>query len=137
MIPRTLIEQIEGLLKEQKECGCLNYRAVGRIVGVNRRTVKKVAKGHYRRRLEYQQEKAEREAELIGPVQRCPGCGRKIAMPCRACPLERIQQHRPKMRASDVSIDREPPPGLDLKEPHRRRYEEVRHRRLRGRSRDV
>ncbi len=62
------------------------------------------------------------EVLAAGPVERCPGCGRLIQMPCRACLV-------PAIRAAPRALPADGDCRLDLGDGARARYEEMRRRR--------
>ena len=127
MIPPTMVARIEGLLEEG-----VSQREVHRRTGVSRGTIGKIARGE---RPDYEAVRQQRETEELtlfnGPVERCPGCGAMVEMPCRACGmLSRLARAGRRMRARPAQ-DRDNPLRLDLREPERSRYEAIHDQRMR------
>jgi transcriptional regulator with XRE-family HTH domain len=124
MLAQHLVEQIERLLAEGK----LSHRKIARITGVSGGTIGTIASGKRRirpRTVEFW------EDELLvpdTPLQRCPGCGGMVYMPCRVCRTRKAIATLPALRALMEARDRLPftPLGLNLKPAHQERYEEVR-----------
>jgi transcriptional regulator with XRE-family HTH domain len=123
MLKESVVQEIMRLLAE----GRLSQRKIARVVGVSRGTVCAIARG---KRLDRKARRNEKEAEErpLGPPERCPGCGGLVHLPCRACRLrKRLAQSPPPRlpdRANGSLIH------LELREEHRRRYEQLRMRRL-------
>lgn len=88
MLPVFKLIEVHELLQS----GQYSHREVARRASVSRSTVAAVA--HGRRPLETLLER-EAEAypdELAGPVGRCPSCGGKVMLPCRACFVRSLKQ---------------------------------------------
>ena len=64
-----------------------------------------------------QRHKREARRKLAeAPPEKCPGCGRKVTMPCPGCLARNyLQQKRlTSVRTLEEPIDRRPPPGIEL-----------------------
>jgi hypothetical protein len=93
MIADNVVQQIRQLLAQ----GELSQRKIARVVGVSRGTVSAIALG---RRPDYpsggapyRRDPAQAETLLWGPgpMQRCPGCGGMVYMPCLACRIRAMK----------------------------------------------
>jgi hypothetical protein len=123
MIAPSVVEKIRELLAEGK----LSQRKIARAVGVSRGTVDGIASG---RRADPAPRSGDEFEEPLGPLGRCPECGGRVYMPCRLCRVRNTAESsssRPRRVLPDDA-----PVGLQLKEEHQRRYEEVVARRVRG-----
>jgi transcriptional regulator with XRE-family HTH domain len=129
MIAQALVNDVRRLLAE----GHLSQRKIARVLGVSRGTVGAIATG---RRPDFGRLHGATEEEEFaptGPPARCPGCGGMVYMPCRLCRAR-------ARRATRLPVPRLPWPtlekllGLNLKEEHRQRYEQVRARRMKTES---
>jgi len=99
---RTLPEAKIDEVRRQLDQGTPK-RVIARTVGVSRWVVEEVARGE---RPDYEALRRERELakerELFtGPLERCPGCGGMVQMPCRLCHIRGLKQ-----------VDRERAKGL-------------------------
>ena len=117
MIASRVIAEIRRLLAQKR----LGHRRIAELTGVSRNTVGAVATG---RRPDYEDLD---DPDSAGPPRRCPGCGGMVYLPCRLC------RTRSLLGTSGRAVARQPgtdagaePLALQLKEAHRRRYEEVR-----------
>jgi len=126
MIAPHIVEQVRQLLAE----GELGQRTIARLTGVSRGTVHAIATG---RRPDYDRRRKPRDDEAgllepTGPLERCPGCGGMVEMPCRLCRARSAADRSPPV------IPRFVPPelhlGLDLRPKERKRYEEIRAQKL-------
>ncbi len=118
MIAPSVIDEILRLLAESS----LSQRRIAEITNVSRGTVNAVARG---KRRAHRCPWPDWE-EPTGPLERCSKCGAMATTPCHACRVRELVhggRARPNPVRSDVRL------GLDLRDPHRRRYEEVRRRR--------
>ena len=126
MLAPRLVEQVQRLLDEDR----LSQRKIARSVGVSRGTVAAIAAG---KRPGYDAMHRARQSQTslppAGPLERCPGCGGMVFMPCLLCRIEAIKAE--SSRTSKLRLRTRPaePLGLDLKPRDRARYEEVRLRR--------
>jgi len=123
MIPQSRVDRVRRLLATGRH----SQREIARLTGVSRGTVGAIASG---RRPDYPQQKPNSDdwPDVWGPLERCPGCGSRVYMPCRICAARSFQASR--SRPGGPSANRpEPELRLELKEEHRRRYEQVRARR--------
>lgn len=81
-----------AVIKELAAKG-LNHRDIAKVSGVSRYTVATVLSGEWEKRHEawMARRQASRkhlmEVHTPGMYQRCPGCGGKVKMPCRACKM--------------------------------------------------
>jgi len=90
MIATEKIERIQELLEE----GRVSQRKIARLVGVSRGTVGAVAAGR-RRATPCSCRPSETEAfDVTGPLERCPGCGGLVYMPCLACRVRSMGERR-------------------------------------------
>lgn len=121
MIAPSVVQQVRRLLAE----GRLSQRRIAKTTGVSRGTVAAIATG---KRREQGPRKGRDETETLepsGPPRRCPGCGATVYMPCRACRTREIGDRRARSPWGLLRPEKEPL-GLDLRDEHRRRYEQVR-----------
>jgi transcriptional regulator with XRE-family HTH domain len=117
-----LIEEVRRLLAEGK----LSQRKIARATGVSRGVVDAIAAGK-RPDYEGQRPRFDEACEPAGPPARCPECGGKVYLPCRLCEARRAAASSPPR---PPRTSKNGPLVLDLKEEHRRRYEQVRARRI-------
>mgnify|MGYP000859455541 FL=1 len=122
MISLHCLEEVHRLVAE----GRLSLRQIAMTVGVSRKTVRKIALGQYRR--PHPRPPGHEVAFSQGPLERCPRCGVKVYTPCLACYLRETQAAR--RRSPDKLLDE--PLGLNLREEHRLRYEQIRSRIVEG-----
>ncbi len=126
MLTQTVVAEIRRLLAEDQ----LSHRKIARLTGVCRGTIGAIAAG---RRPDYQQLRRARQGDPLepaGPPERCPGCGGMVYHPCRFC---RARSLAARSRKPATGRHQEPPGellALQLKDEHRRRYEEIHARRL-------
>lgn len=122
MLASALVEQVQRLLDEN----VLSQRKIARSLDVSRGTVARIAAGQ---RPDYDALQRARQSQTsplpAGPLERCPGCGGMVFMPCLLCRVEAIRAESP--RTSKLRLRTRPaePLGLNLKEKDRARYEEV------------
>lgn len=123
MIAPEAVEEVRRLLAEGK----LSQRAIARITRVSRGTVGAIATG---KRPDRQNSPRARTTEELsppaGPLQRCPGCGGMVYMPCRACQIRTWAAHASMSVGPPWPGEPDEPLQLDLNRQHRARYEEVR-----------
>jgi len=123
MLPQHKVDEVRRLLAE----GRFSQRQIARLTGVSRGSISAIASG---RRPDYPGKRAGEDwIEAWGPLERCPGCGARVYMPCRICAARSFRASHPRQRLVDLRRP-EPELRLELKEEHRRRYEQVRARRL-------
>jgi len=122
MIPQGRANEIRRLLAS----GTHSLRGIARATGTSRGTVAAIAHGRWRERPPGPPD-ANAE-ETLGPIERCPECGVLVHAPCRACRARRVR--RIGMR-DPPSRSGERPLRVELSGEYRRRYEEVRARRMR------
>jgi len=90
MLSTERVAQIRSFLTD----GRMSQRAIARTLRVSRGTVEAIAQN---RRPNYAARAENRLAGRdppAGPVERCPGCGGMVQMPCLACRL-RAMRKRP------------------------------------------
>ncbi len=90
MLTPELVERIRGLLAD----GRMSRRGIAHELRVSRGSVNAIAHG---RRSDYAARCQDRTISLetpTGPIERCPGCGARVQMPCLACRLRALQQFR-------------------------------------------
>jgi hypothetical protein len=123
MLSPSVVEEVRRLLA----AGQWSMRKIARELAVSRGTVSAIAHGK-------RQEPLPRASDddllfaSIGPLQRCPGCGGLVYLPCLLC---RVRQ----WQAACCGRTRANRPAgileLELVGEHRARYERVRARKLR------
>ena len=122
-------EAVESQIKLLLDGGCHYKREIARMTGVCVDTVRRVASGKVLKRRRGAVHR--RKAPVIVPPDRrkkpevCPTCRRRVQMPCQRCQLAALGK---TMGTNDRAMK---PLGLDLQEPHAKRYREIiRQRRL-------
>ena len=115
MISNEKILKIQECLSE----GILSYRDIAKCVNVSRTTVCDVAKGRrVAGKIKRLKQKHRSTKKKSHEYKRCPVCGNKVVWPCLAC------------RVGVVKNTGDVPDGLvlglDLRAPHRKRYEDIR-----------
>lgn len=123
MISPVQVDEIRRLLA----AGTHSLRKIARRTGVSRGTVAAIAHGRRRDRIP-KGDPEDLGEEPPGPVQRCPQCGALAQSPCRACRVRgwlRITRRKEPRQAPEEPLE------LDLVGESRRRYEEIRARRIR------
>ena len=126
MIPAWKVLAIETLLTE----GRLSQRQIAKQLKVWRGTVSAIAD---QSRPDYASLGRSPETELpqpVGPPKRCPHCGARVQLPCRACRIRAVVRHAPGAPRPLYPNGREEGLRLILNDAHRARYEEVRARRV-------
>ena len=83
MIQNHKIEYVQTLLRKNY----LGYREIAKLVGVSRGTVGKIASGQLTVSTSVYSLKQSKDFE------RCPECGGRVLMPCRACDLKKRKSH--------------------------------------------
>ena len=81
-------------------------------------------------------EQEARRQLAAAPAEKCPGCGYMVTFPCPVCLARNYLElkRQSKIRSREDPVDRRSPPGLDLRGPHRERYQEIHDRKVpRGR----
>jgi hypothetical protein len=126
MITISVVKEIELLLAKGK----YSHRRIALLLKVSRGTVSAIAKGERPDYESFHQKRREELEEPGGPLQRCPGCGGMVYLPCRLCRMRRTKASAKRRSKFLFSLRLEEPLGLDLKEEHRLRYEEVRAQRM-------
>jgi len=99
------------------------------VVGVSRGTVSAIATG--RRGEEVRRQSNDDYAALgqpTGPVERCPGCGGMVEMPCRLCRAQSVAARSPAVVTRFVQPELHL--GLELRPRERKRYEAIRAQKL-------
>jgi hypothetical protein len=126
MLAPHVVDEIRGLLRE----GHLSQRKIARKTGVSRGTVAAIASG---RRPDYGDRvprRSDEAVEWLGPLERCPGCGGMVSMPCRLCRARAVQERTRRRRMASEDLQPDDPLGLDLHGKDRLRYEQVRRQML-------
>ena len=121
MLSNEVVRQVQECL----DTTTLSHRAIARRVGVSRGTVQAIESGKRRIRDESPPKPEETAVVFSGPAVRCPGCGRKVHLPCMACRVA-------SMPPCTTFATSEGETSLDLQGDHRRRYERIRRGRLEG-----
>jgi len=121
MIAQSLVDEVRRLLSEGK----LSQRKIAQATGVSRGTVGAIASGRRRDRPVVTASDEDGCDEPVGPPERCDGCGALVYLPCRLCRMRKLLAVRPIARLPERPIE---PLGLDLRDDHRARYEQVRAR---------
>jgi len=88
MIAAEVVEQVRQLLRE----GAMSQRKIARRVGVSRGTVGAIPRGRTVGRRPNVPPSHDYGFPHNGPVERCPGCGAMVHMPCLACRVRAIRQ---------------------------------------------
>jgi hypothetical protein len=87
MIAPAKVMEVERLLADNR----WSQRKIAKMVGISRAVVGSIAAGtrpdYEARRLS----RVEDDAEPLGPVERCHGCGARVYMPCRLCKVRAIK----------------------------------------------
>jgi hypothetical protein len=95
MLALGKVKEVERLLA----MGTLSYRRIAAAIGVSRATVSAIARGT---RPNYEERVCSRlrKPEPLGPIERCPGCGGRVYMPCRLCRVRKLKaQEQATLRA--------------------------------------
>jgi len=122
MISPEIVQEIKRLLAD----GSYSGRQIARLVGVSRGTVAAIAQG---KRPDYEALRAQREMgqQPLGPLERCPGCGGMVYMPCRLC---RVRSRLARRTRRPLTNGEAEPVRLELSGEYRVRYERVRAQRI-------
>jgi len=126
MIAPPIVQEIKRLLAGGK----LSQRKIARLAGVSRGTVGAIAAG---KRPDRAPLRRNGEGELLGPagpLERCPGCGAMVFMPCRACRARVTAAGSPKPPAALPAVQIDETLELQLKPQHRARYEPLHARKI-------
>lgn len=76
----------------------LSQRAINRATGVSRETIRRILSGaHAENPLRDTLYDIDNPI-FTGPVERCPGCGAKVYMPCLACQVRKQKRANPTAR---------------------------------------
>ncbi|PHS00445.1 MAG: hypothetical protein COA78_23965 [Blastopirellula sp.] len=82
---------------------------IKKITGISRMTIYKIKNGLRKETTDdHFAGNPEHRAFFNGPVERCPGCGRKVHMPCLACKvdsLKRLERDRNSERDRRQKVD--------------------------------
>jgi len=105
--------------------GGVSQREAARRTGVARDTVRKLARGEHPLQLSA----TRADGSTLTPTEKCPGCGRRIEMPCRACRAESYRKQHPRPAGGD---DRQPL-RMDLRPSEAARYAKLLERKQRKR----
>ena len=81
MISQAHAQEVQHLLDD----GMISQRKIAKQVGLSRSTVASIASGEWTARQRLRTVKPEPFAQSTGPIERCPGCGGRVYMPCHLC----------------------------------------------------
>ena len=94
MIALAKFQEAERLLA----MGNLSYRRIAALVGISRGTVGEIASGKYHDRLERERARYSKdEFRPLGPLERCPGCGGMVLLPCLLCRVQKEKEQEAQM----------------------------------------
>ncbi len=124
MIAPSVVQEVRRLLAE----GGFSHRKIAKITGISRGTVGAILSGRRRDHESSRPLEGDEFPQATGPLQRCPGCGAVVYMPCRLCRTRALKERSSKPRARVMQP--EEPLGLALRDEEQARYEEVRSRRV-------
>ena len=127
MLAPSIVDEVRRLLFEEK----MSRRKIARKTGISRGTIGLIASG---KRPDYDRLRAARRDDPLepnGPPARCPQCGGMVYLPCRLCHARNLAALLPAHAILWRQALSGGPLQLQLKEGHRRRYEEVRAQRIR------
>ena len=77
------IDEVRRLLSTS----VLSYNAIASKLGVGRNLVGRISRGKHRC-----VEIKKKPVEHVGPIERCPGCGVMVEMPCLECRMASIKE---------------------------------------------
>ena len=92
MLAPAVVVEIQRLLAEHQ----LSQRAIARQLGVSRGIIQLVAQGK-RRVQAARPEQPSLASRRSGPLQRCPGCGGRVHLPCLVCRLRAAARAQPRL----------------------------------------
>jgi hypothetical protein len=120
MLPHSIAAEVQRLLLEGRH----SQRAIARLLGVARGTVRAIAAG----RRPFHPDANDGPDPDAGPPTRCRQCGGMVHAPCRLCSTRKFIEKKPKRicRAIMPDMDRQYTTALDLKPEHHARYLQVR-----------
>ena len=121
MIASSVVQEVRRLLAQ----GEFSQRKIARIAGISRGTVGAIAAGKRSDRVRLRRAVEDESREPVGPLQRCPGCGGMVYMPCSLCRARALKAGSSKLPIRAWLKQPDEPLGLDLKEEDRARYEEI------------
>ncbi len=130
MLATSQVNEIRRLL----ETGNYSQRKIARMTGVSRGSIGAIAGGRrpdYENRLKEDDETGQPQ----GPPGRCETCGALVYPPCRLCTLRRqlaLKRQIPPLPGPLVESQPPEPLGLELRDEHRKRYEQVRRGRMKA-----
>ena len=127
MIAPKVVDEVRRLLAEGK----LGQRKIAKRMRISRGTVGAIATGR-RPDCESPGKTRPRDGspEVAGPPRRCPGCGGTVYMPCRVCRVRQTAARLPRPAPVQQFGQPDEPLVLALADRHRRRYEEIRSRKV-------
>lgn len=113
MLPEEKVEEVKWLLSME-----LSQREVARRTGVSRCVVHRIATGKRKGRRPPPSEPW--DVDRTGqPFTRCPDCGSLVQLPCHACLVRAATSPATRPKRTPALV------GLELKDEHRERYEQV------------
>ena len=86
MLAPAVVQRIRQFLAG----GELSQRKIAQRLGVSRGTVLSIARG--RRRDDSTHEQGDGFFDADAPLERCPGCGGMVKMPCLLCHIRQLKQ---------------------------------------------
>ena len=89
MIATSVVDEVRRLLRQRT----LSQRDIARRLGISRGTVSAIYLG----KRQDHKSRNRRENEVLaptGPLERCPGCGGLVYMPCLLCRIRALKQTR-------------------------------------------
>ena len=107
-----VVQEVQRLLRLE----CYSHKEIGKMLGISRNTVGSVALGKHRNC-----NAEEEENTSVGPPRICPICGWNVLMPCVVCRTREYMSDHPLVFKKEVDAEL----SVDLREDHRRRYEEL------------
>lgn len=101
MLTRQDVHDIQQLARRG-----VSQRKISERTGIARESIRKVLSGRHRLTRPNGSNEDNHLRHVNRPVERCPGCGRLIEMPCRACQAKayrdagRADEHAPNLDAA-------------------------------------
>ena len=128
MLAPKIVDEVLRLLREGK----CSQRAIARRLGISRGTVCAIATGKRGNgESPAHADGGTNSSKPAGPPERCPGCGAMVHMPCQLCRARAAAARRSTRPLQPVFAQLDASLEPELKETHRKRYEEIHRRKLR------